>query len=187
MRIALAFAAVLLAGCNTFNQSAAAKVQDAANEMNLNTRFGRMEIAAESISPKAREQFFEHRRGWGGKVRIADYELAGVKITNKDEDDADIFVKVAWFNVSQGELRATTLKQKWHESKGAWMLVGEERLEGDLGLLGESVPIAPAPTEKKPSQFPTIHLGQGGPLDEEIPSQATAPAQTSSPAPTAEK
>ncbi len=184
MRIAIVLAAVLLAGCPAMNQSAAARAQETASEMNLNTRFGRMEIAAESISPKAREQFFERRRGWGGKIRIADFELAGLKMLDKHEEDADVFVKVAWFKIDEGDLHVTTLKQKWHDSKGSWLLVGEERLDGDLGLLGESVPTAPAPQEKKPQHFPTIHLGQGNVPDEELPTAQQQPAQ---PAPTAEK
>jgi hypothetical protein len=66
------------------------------------------------------------------------------------------------------------LKQKWHDFKGEWRLVDEQRAEGDIGLIGEPLPSEPtrAPSQK-PAQFPTIRLGQ----------QQDAPAPEPSPAP----
>ena len=57
------------------------KAQEAVNELNLNARFGRMELAGEFVAPKAKELFFERRKAWGGKVRVADYEVSGIKMT----------------------------------------------------------------------------------------------------------
>jgi hypothetical protein len=171
-RVVLLLASLFLAGCP--HQSPGARMQETASDLNLNARFGRMELAAESVSPKAKEQFFEHRKGWGGKIRIADFELAGVRLA-KNEEDADVFVKVAWFNVNEGDLHTTTLAQKWHDFRGDWKLTSEERLDGDLGLLGEPAPPPTgAPPSPKPSQFPTIRLGRVGPVDEELP-PGTAP------------
>ncbi len=164
--LAVLLASVLLAGCP--HQSPAARMQETASDLNLNTRFGRMELAAESVAPKAKEQFFLRRRGWGGKVRIADYELSGMRMA-KNEEDADVFVKIAWFKVDEGDLHVTTLQQKWHDFKGDWKLVSEERLDGDIGLLGEPAPPPAQPSAPKPSQFPTIRLGHAGPADEELP------------------
>lgn len=149
--------ALMLMGCPAVHQPPAARAQDAAREMNLNTRFGRMELAAEFVAPKARETFFERRQGWGGAIRIADYELSGLRMHGDEE--ADVFVKVAWFRMSEQELRTSTLKQTWQAIKGEWKLVEESRSGGDIGLLGEHVAEpskdAPAP---KPKQFPTIRL-----------------------------
>lgn len=144
-----------LAGCIS-NQTAAGRAQEAANELNLNSRFGRLEMAAEHVAPAGRTDFIEHRKGWGGKLRIADCDLAGVKITG---EDADVFVKVGWYKIDVGELRVTTLRQKWHDFKGEWKLVGEERVEGDVGLIGEKLLDAPPPPRES-VQFPTIRLGQ---------------------------
>jgi hypothetical protein len=75
--------------------------------------------------------------------------------------DAEILVRVAWYRIDQGDLRTTTLKQKWHDFKGDFKLVDEGRADGDLGLIGEYVPVpAPAPTAKTSAQFPTVRLGQ---------------------------
>lgn len=148
--------ALVLAGCPAVHQPPAARAQDAATELNLNTRFGRMELAAEKVAPKARDTFFERRKAWGGPIRIADYELAGLRMHG--DDDADVFVKVAWFRMSEQELRVSTLKQKWHAFKGDWQLVDESRGDGDIGLIGENVP-EPTATTPKRTQFPTIRLG----------------------------
>lgn len=154
-----------LCGCPIGHQSPPARAQEAATELNVNTRFGRMELAAERVAPKARDAFLQRRRAWGGSVRVADYELAGFHM--QGETDAEMLVRVAWYRIDQGDLRTTTLKQKWHDFKGDWRLVDESRADGDVGLIGEAPPpaapgaAATAPT--KPAQFPTIHLGSGDP------------------------
>lgn len=167
--------ASLTAGCAMIGQSKPQRAQEAALELNLNARFGRMELAAERISPKAREAFFDRRKAWGGAVRVADYDLTGLKI--QGEDDAESFVKIAWYRADDNDLRVTTLKQKWHaDGKGDWKLTDEQRLSGDLGLFGEPpAPAAPgaAPAAPRRSQFPTIYLGSGnGPAPE--PAAASA-------------
>lgn len=136
------------------------KAQETALDLNVHARFGRMELATELVAPKSRVEFIEHRKGWGGKVRIADTEMAGLRMV--DEDNADIAVKVAWYDMSQQELRVTTLRQKWHSFKGDWKLVSEARTDGDAGLIGDGVAPLPgreAPAKSKNARFPTVHLG----------------------------
>jgi hypothetical protein len=176
---------LLLCACPVMQQSPAARAQEAATEMNLNAKFGRMELAAERVAPKAKDTFFERHKGWGGKVRVADYELQGMRM--KSDDTAEIMVRVAWFRIDEGDLRTTTLKQKWHDMKGDWKLVEESRIDGDVGLLGEPMPAAPVPTGPRHAQFPTIHIGTSGPgtSPEELP-DTPAPAMTAPVQPAAE-
>lgn len=161
--IALAFSASMLGGCALAGQSKPARAQEAALELNLNARFGRMELAVEHVAPKARDAFMEKRRAWGTSVRVADYDMTGLKMMPGDEE-CETVVRVAWFRASENDLRTTTLKQKWHDFKGDWKLTDETRIDGDLGLLGEPpVPNAAGPvmaTGRRP-QFPTITLGTG--------------------------
>jgi hypothetical protein len=186
LAMSLSFSALALGsvGCGLVGQSKPAMAQEAALELNLNARFGRMELAAERVSPKARDQFFDRRRAWGGSVRIADYDMTGLKM--KGEDDAETFVKIAWYRANEGDLRVTTLKQKWHsDAKGDWKLTEEQRLDGDLGLLGEPpVPVTAVTEAPKRSQFPTIYLGGGG-ADAPAPATAQAPVQPAAPPPPA--
>src|SRR4051812_41715915 len=90
-------AALFLLGCPA-HQSTQARMQEAASELNINTRFGRMEMAAEHVAPNAKEQFFERRKAWGNHIRVADYEFGGMRMA-KDQEDAEMIVKIAWYRV----------------------------------------------------------------------------------------
>jgi hypothetical protein len=148
----------LLALASCMGQTGPAKMQEAAIELNVNARFGRMELASERVAPKGRDDFFGHRQGWGGRVRIADTEVAGLKMNG--DSDAEVTVKVAWFRPDEGELHVTTLRQKWHDFTGDWKLVAEHRTDGDIGLLGERIVVAPdAPRERTNAHFPTVRIG----------------------------
>lgn len=178
-------AALFLLGCPA-HQSTQARMQEAAQELNVNARFGRMEMAVERVAPNAREQFLERRKAWGNRVRVADYEVAGMRMA-KGEEDAEMIVKIAWYRVDEGDLHQTTLRQKWHDFKGSWRLTEETRIDGDVGLLGEAIQrVGPAQGAPRHAQFPTIRLG-GAPAqaNEELPGPPeSAPAQPAQPAPT---
>ena len=114
----------------------AARAAEAARELNLAARFGRMDIAVERTATGAREHFLERRTQWGKDVRIVDVELAGLKM--QDKDNAVIYVDVAWVRMNEGALRSTRVAQRWQNKEG-WQLVRENRAAGDLGLFGEPV------------------------------------------------
>ncbi len=40
-------------------------------------------------------------------------------------------------------------------------MVGEQRADGDVGLLGETVVVEAPPGPRAPAQYPTIRLGEG--------------------------
>lgn len=164
--VALPLSTALL-GCALGQQSSPARAQEAASELNINTRFGRLELAAEKVAPSARDAFLQRRKAWGSILRVADYELSSLQM--KGKDDAEMLVKVAWYRMDEGDLRVTVLKQQWHDFKGDWKLVDETRADGDLGLIGERTPTAPAPAKARQVHFPTIRLG-------EPPAQSSAPA-----------
>lgn len=175
MRTYLSAAAVtLLAACGAI-PSSGAKLQEASQELNVNARFGRMEMAVQYVSAKEREEWARHHKWWGGKIRIADSEMAGTRIITDGE--ADVSVKVAWYRPDEQELHVSVIKQKWKDVNGEWKLVAEALLEGDPGLLGDAPPVAPAaaagsapqapgaaPTAAPPKRksFPTIRIGASG-------------------------
>lgn len=142
--------------------SAAARAQETATDLNTNTRFGRLELATENVDASNREKFLAQHKLWGNAIRIADYEMAGFKI--KDNDYAETLVTVSWYRVKDEDLHNTIIRQKWKQIKGDWRLQEEARAEGDSGLLGDAPEVSPSTgsdpnAPKKPSQFPTIHLG----------------------------
>jgi hypothetical protein len=157
MRAVLLLVVGVLTGCFTAS-AGAARAQEAANEFNLQTRFGRMELATEKLAPSSREELLKHRIGWGTRIRIADVETAGIRMLGKEGTEAEVAVKVSWFRPDEGELRTTVLKQKWRDYQGDWRLFTEERADGDIGLVGEAITREVERTEARPSQFPTIKL-----------------------------
>lgn len=126
----------LLAACVP-PQGSSRKVTDAARDMNVATRFGRMDVAIELTAAEHRSEFLRRRADWGKEIRILDVEITRLEL--KDEDNAEVFVDVGWVRMSEGLLRSTRVKQDWQSHESEWQLAAEERLSGDLGLLGEPV------------------------------------------------
>jgi hypothetical protein len=157
----LAFASAVgagacLAAC-AVPPTAFARAQQTVQEFNLDARFGRNELVLERVAPAERDEFALHHRAWGASIRVADVELAGMKPQNDHE--VDVFVRVAWYRPQEQELKQTTLKQHWRDKIDDWQLISEQRLDGDIGLLGETVVFETPSAPKQPAQFPTIRLG----------------------------
>jgi hypothetical protein len=148
--LSLAFVAGCL-GHNSRNQA-----QEAVLDLNEHARFGRLAVAMSRVDDAARETFAKQHAAWGSQVQLADYEVIGLDIG--DRDVASSYVRISWYR-ADGELRATTLRQTWKKKSGDWKLVKEERADGDIGLLGERVevlaPDAPQPT----ARFPSVRIG----------------------------
>ena len=153
----LLFSCLLSATACMMPPTGAALIQQTAQQFNFDTRFGRMEMAVEQVSPRYLEKFQERHRYWGGSVHITDAETLGMKM--KGEEDADVSVRVAWYRATEGDLRTTIVRQRWHRFRSGWLLDGEERADGDVGALGEAVDILEPETPTKSAQFPTVHLG----------------------------
>lgn len=147
-RSILSFALVLCAlphvGCLTA-QSRAARLQEAASNLNMATRFGRLDIASELVDDKSQPDFTKHHAGWGRGVRLVDLELQGMQL--KDKDNAVVFVTVGWQRPDEQELRVTQLVQTWGFGPKGWKLTREERAGGDIGLLGEPITVVRPETQ----------------------------------------
>jgi hypothetical protein len=120
-------------------QPASEKATDAARELNLAARFGRIDIAAGRAASEARADFIQRRAMWGGTIRVVDVELAGMSMP--DSDHAVFQVDYSWMRVDEDTLRSTRISQRWSSLKGAWALEGEKRVAGDVGLFGEHVDV----------------------------------------------
>jgi hypothetical protein len=136
------------------------RAQQTAQEFNLDSRFGRSDLVLSRVEADARDEYAAHHQAWGTTVRVADIEMAGMK--PHGDADVDVFVHVAWYRMTEQELKQTTLKQHWHSKAEAWLLTSETRTDGDPGLLGEPI-VMQSPSEPRAMpQFPTIHLGGVG-------------------------
>jgi len=155
-RIALAFALVAPACSSPLGPVMTA--QQAAQEFNMDARFGRGEVSVDRLDPAIREEYAAHHHGWGTTVRLADVEIAGSR--PKGDHDMDVFVRFAWYRTNDEELRSTTVRQEWREKVGNWQLASEQRIDGDVGLLGEPIVYQAPPDEPQHRIFPSVTLGQ---------------------------
>lgn len=164
MRNLLLSCALCVAGavaCGGGSGQQIAKAQEAMVDLNAHARFGRMEVAAERVTPPEREAFLRRRAGWGSAVQIADSELVGMQVGREAKDEAVAYVRVSWYRLTDGELRATTVRQKWKVTglRGDWFLASEDRIGGDAGLLGERVEVLTPDAPHVHAQFPTVRIG----------------------------
>jgi len=137
LRLLVALLALASASACIMPPPASERASDAARELNLAARFGRMDVATERTSVATRQQFLARHAEWGKSVRIVDVELAGLQMS--DTFHALVYVDISWVHVDEGNLRVTRLAQTWQDEGKGWQMVRERRVTGDLGLFGERV------------------------------------------------
>jgi hypothetical protein len=143
-----------LAGCMPLG-APAQQISDIARDVNIATRFGRMDVAIEHTAEAHRSEFMRQRADWGKDLRILDVEIS--KLELKGVDAAEVFVDVGWVRMDEGLLRSTRVKQHWQNEGNDWQLDAEERLSGDVGLLGEKVVVL-RPDAPRDVHFPVKTL-----------------------------
>src|SRR3954468_14132222 len=129
----------VLAGCMT-PPTPAERVTDAAMALNIAARFNQLDVAVAHAAAADRPDFMKRPAAWGRTLRIVDVEMASLSLPESDR--AVVLVDYAWIRNTEGNMRATRLEQTWKDDAG-WHLVREQRVAGDIGLLGEPVPEAP--------------------------------------------
>jgi hypothetical protein len=149
----LALAAAALVGCIA-PLTPGQRMQDAANDLTTATRFGRMDMALARVSQASRDEFLRQHAGWGSAIRIADCDLSGLRLLDKEH--AAVTLTVSWQRIDESDLRGTQISQKWRDHRGRWLLESEERIAGDVGLLGEPTTVVRAPPSR--TQFESITI-----------------------------
>ncbi len=134
---------------------ASERATSAARELNVATRFGRMDIALEATAPSFRSDFSKRHAQWGEGIRVLDLELAGLQM--KDSRNAAVSVDVSWSPVNSSLLQRTRLEQTWTDQGHGFVLVRERRIAGDIGLFGEASVRPPEPHPDMHFPTKTIH------------------------------
>ena len=144
---------ILLMGCA--QQSPSVRLQDAASALNLATRFGRLDVAAEYTDDDAQEDFLTRRARWGEQVRVVDINVTRFKL--QDTEAGEVDVDIDWVPWDESTLRSTSIRQTWEHSPGkGWRLTHERKVAGDRGLFGDAPPASkPRP---KPAHFPVTTI-----------------------------
>jgi hypothetical protein len=111
------------------------RVSDAARDLNVSTRFGKMDLIASHVDANLRADFVSRRSQWGKEIRLVDIDLSGVQV--QDSTHAAVTLDVSWVPLRDDILRATRIVQYWEDDGRGWRLVREQKLAGDPGLFGE--------------------------------------------------
>ena len=127
------------------------RVTDAARELNLAARFGRMDIALGLTARNAKSTFVERHAAWGDAIRLLDVEMSGLAMP--DSHSAWLQIDYSWIHIDESSLRKTRVAQLWQDKDG-WQLVREHRIAGDVGLFGERArpKLTPRPDVHRPSR-----------------------------------
>jgi hypothetical protein len=133
------------------------QISDIARDVNVATRFGRMDVAMEHLSDANRAEFIRTHADWGKDIRVLDVEVSQLEL--KTPDSAEVLVDVNWVRMDEGQLRSTRVKQHWVNAGQDWQIDSEERTSGDMGLLGENVVVL-RPDAPRDVHFPVKTLKQ---------------------------
>ena len=131
---ALLLLLVLASGCFA-PVSPVQRVSDAARDLNVSTRFGKMDLIASHVDANLRADFVSRRSQWGKEIRLVDIDLSGVQV--QDSTHAAVILDVSWVPLRDDILRATRILQYWEDGGQGWRLVREQKMAGDPGLFGE--------------------------------------------------
>jgi hypothetical protein len=154
--LTVALIAGSVAGCAT-QADHRRRLMDQAQDLNVASRFGRIDVASQYAMTEAQPTFMQRRRSWGREIQVLDTQISHTQV--KDSDDAEVVVQIDWTRATEGLLHTTWVKQEWHsEARGPWKLQAEQQIEGDKGLFGESSP-QQALTPAGDRHFQTRSLG----------------------------
>ncbi len=132
--VLLAALSSLLGGCLFQNVSPTRQLSDQVYSLNDETRWGRVDLAAQRVLPAYRNAFVASRRDWGRDVAIADTEVSALVLA-EDGNSATSTVEISWYDQRVMVLRGTVLRQRWAKTDAGFMLEEESVFAGDDALL----------------------------------------------------
>lgn len=139
MRRLLPLVTLVLCGCMFQNIAPTERLGDAVNGINDETRWGRVDLAAQRVDPRFRSRFSASHARWGRQIQIADSEVTQMTLA-EDGDTAISVVAVSWYQLDGMDLRVSVLEQKWKRSGNAFVLSRERVVDGDQELLAVAQP-----------------------------------------------
>jgi hypothetical protein len=103
-------------------------------------RWRKYDIAAEYLPARARERFIDTHDEIDKDLRIDDYELERVKVTD-EHTRALVQVKFTWHLESRGIVHDTVLEESWERHGKIWRVIASRHKHGaqmpELFELGE--------------------------------------------------
>lgn len=133
------------------------RARDSIREFNTQTRFGRIELAAQNVAPEYQHAYAEHRRQWNALYHVTDVTLSELREVPGDPPRMDAVAQVAWYRSDVNEVDGTTVAQTWTARGGSYVLTEEHVLGGNPALFDPTPrEILRPPAESK--QFKVLPL-----------------------------
>jgi hypothetical protein len=132
-----------VSGCMMANTSPTRKITDSVQNLNENTRWGRIGDAALLVEPAYRDTFVSAHQGWGNDIQLADTEIVHVQMAS-DAEHASAIVNYSWYAMDTMTLHETTIRQRWSAHSGGYVLTSEAVIKGDARLLNATASAADA-------------------------------------------
>ena len=133
----LALALPATSGCLEMNLSTKDKIVNLARQFGDDVRWGRIEVASQTVGSARRRTFIERHKSFEGDLEFADFELLDVEVEPKMQK-AVSRVDYTWSRKREGLVQKTTTEQNWEFVGGNWVLVKEFRVRGTpLALFDE--------------------------------------------------
>jgi hypothetical protein len=114
---------VLLAACGASPKQSDLLIESS-TAYQVGVRGGRSEDAALYLAPDRRDDFLDERDRLGEDLRIDDYEVLRVHLSN-GQKAARVRVKYTWHLDSVGTVHETVTEQSWSRSGQQWVLEAE--------------------------------------------------------------
>ena len=130
----VAAACLAYGGCIFQQFSATQQLTEQVYAFNDETRWARVDLAADRVAPAYRARFAVTHAQWGSRVQIADTDLTRVQLA-EDEETASSIVSVSWYDSDTMIVRGSVLRQHWVSTDNGYLLDGEEIVGGDETLL----------------------------------------------------
>jgi hypothetical protein len=141
-------------GCMTPTQRREDDLVHDARMWNDDFRWARWDIVGQSLTPQENALFQERKNLVGKDLVIADYEVTSVQFIQGSRA-ATVEVTLEWYKKSDPTVRQATLKQRWEQQAGRWMMVKQRRVRGDR------FPLVPEPAEEKAAPSSAAGSGPG--------------------------
>jgi hypothetical protein len=153
-RLALGIVLGLALGACMGAQSPVQRLTDSAYDLNMATRFGRMDVAMPYVLPDAQIEFARRHAGWGSTLRILDLDLVSIRSLGPDTVAVDL--DVTWHPVAEMTIRQSQITQRWKMERDDWRLVDEARVSGEPGLFGATEHNKPQAQATAPESVQTL-------------------------------
>lgn len=129
---------VLVFGCGAAQVRAENDLPESIRQFNDGVRWGRFEVAANSVPPAQRAQFVDDMDERADDLKITDYDI--IKVDPRGGREARVQIKLSWYKASEGTVHETHALQTWERHGKAWWMVDASRLRGtEMPGLSESV------------------------------------------------